>query len=261
MLHHGNSKKTDNKKSNISQTLFCAVALLMLPSLASGIGNEKIRHFRQAKRLANQIHKEHPYTIYCNCRYQDHDVDLESCHYQVHKDAKRAARLEWEHVVPAEAFGQSFKEWREGSPRCVRNKKAYKGRKCAENNPEFARIEADLYNLWPEDGELNGLRNNFGMAELGAEKTGKGDFGGCKAKIEDRKFEPMPEAKGRVARVYMYMDSSYPGRGIISEKNRKLFQAWDKLHPVDEWECKRAKKIEIIQGNQNQILAERCKVA
>ena len=191
---------------------------LLFCSNAFATGNERIRHFPQAKRLALEIHKEHPLTIYCNCHYTDHDIDLESCGYQAHKDPKRATRLEWEHVVPAEAFGQSFRDWREGSSKCIRKGKKYKGRKCAENNPEFARIEADLYNLWPEDGELNGLRNNFAMAELGAEKAGKGDFGGCKAKIMDRKFEPMPEAKGRVARVYMYMDLAYPGRGIISEK-------------------------------------------
>lgn len=223
-----------------------------------GLGNTLIKHFPQAKRLANEIHKDHPYTIYCNCRYSDHDIDLKSCGYQVHKDAKRAARLEWEHVVPAEAFGQSFADWREGTSQCVRHGKKYKGRKCAQNNPEFSRIEADLYNLWPEVGELNGLRSNFTMAELGAEKSGQGNFGGCRAKIEDRKFEPMPNAKGRVARVYMYMDQAYPGRGIISEKNRNLFEAWDKLHPADEWECQRAKKIKAIQGNENPILKARC---
>lgn len=239
--------------------------LLVLASLITSIhfcwatGNEKIAHFRQAKRYANEIHRDHPFTIYCNCRYIGHTIDLKSCGYKVRKDAKRAERLEWEHVVPAEAFGHSFKEWREGANRCVHNGKRFKGRKCAQNNPEFSRMEADLYNLWPEVGELNGLRNNFSMAELGAEKSGQGDFGGCKAKIEDRKFEPMPAAKGRVARVYLYMDQAYPGRGIVSEKNRKLFEAWDKLHPADEWECQRAKKIEKIQGNENPILKQRCK--
>jgi deoxyribonuclease I len=238
--------------------LVYGILSFLIPVLALAGGNEKIKHFKQAKKFANEIHADHPYTVYCNCRYKSHEIDLKSCGYQVHKDAKRAARLEWEHVVPAEAFGQSFQEWREGSPHCVHKGKKFKGRKCASNNPEFARIEADLYNLWPEIGELNGLRSNYSMAELGAEKSGKGDFGGCKAKIEDRKFEPMPAAKGRVARSYMYMDQAYPGRGIISGKNKKLFEAWDKLHPVDEWECRRASKIEKIQGNANSILKTRC---
>ena len=231
------------------------------PSPIAIQGNTTIKHFPQAKRFALEIHKDHPFTIYCNCQYEGHTINLKSCGYQVHKDPKRAARLEWEHVVPAEAFGQSFSEWREGSPRCMKHGKKYKGRKCAENNPEFARIEADLYNLWPEIGELNGLRNNYSMEELGAEKAGQGDFGGCRAKIADKKFEPMASAKGRVARVYMYMDLTYPGRGIISEKNRKLFEAWDKQHPADTWECERAKKIKAVQRNENPILNSRCNLA
>jgi deoxyribonuclease-1 len=234
------------------------VFILMTPHVIFAAGNERIQHFRQAKRFANEIHMDHSFTLYCNCKYQGHDIDLKSCSYKPRQDPKRALRLEWEHVVPAEAFGQSFKEWREGSPRCVHKGKSFKGRKCAQNNPEFAHIEADLYNLWPEIGELNGLRSNYSMAELGAEKASLGDFGGCKAKIQDHKFEPMPAAKGRVARVYLYMDQTYPGRGIVSEKNQKLFEAWDTLHPVDSWECERANRIKKIQGNENLILKSRC---
>jgi deoxyribonuclease-1 len=241
------------------RSFYLCLVFLFLSQASWAGGNEQIRHFRQAKRFANEIHQNHPFTIYCNCRYRNHEIDLKSCGYQVQKNQKRALQLEWEHVVPAEAFGHSFTEWREGSPRCIHKGKKYKGRKCAQNNPEFARIEADLYNLWPEIGELNGLRNNFAMAELGAEKAEMSKFGSCKVKIEDRKFEPMPQAKGRVARTYLYMDQAYPGRGIISEKNQKLFEAWDKLHPVDDWECKRAKLIEKIQGNDNPILKSRCK--
>jgi deoxyribonuclease-1 len=48
------------------------------------------------------------------------------------------------------------------------------------------------------------------------------------------KIEPRPEAKGEIARTYMYMERAYPGHGIISNKNEKLFQAWDKADPVDE---------------------------
>lgn len=240
-----------------SLAFFCFAALSFSSEIHAA-GNETITSFTQAKKLATQIHKAHPYTIYCGCKYEGKTIDLRSCGYKVRKDARRASRLEWEHVVPAEAFGQSFVEWREGAPQCARKRKKFKGRKCAETNREFSRMEGDLYNLWPEIGELNGLRNNFAMAELGAEKNG-GDFGECKAKIEGRKFEPMPLAKGRVARVYMYMDQSYPGRGVISDKNRKLFEAWDKLHPVDAWECERAAMIFKVQRNENPILAERCK--
>jgi len=47
------------------------------------------------------------------------------------------------------------------------------------------------------------------------------------------------------------MNKMYPNRGIISRKNKKLFQAWDKIDPIDEWERTRSKRIQKIQGNSN----------
>lgn len=121
-------------------------------------------------------------------------------------------------------------------------------------------MEADLYNLYPEIGELNGLRNNFSMAALGGpdRNPASASFGGCRVVIADRKFEPHDGSKGIVARTYLYMNSNYPGRGVISEKNQKLFEAWDQQYPVSEWECRRAEKILKIQENANELVAERC---
>lgn len=228
--------------------------IVMSPSVFAK--NTRIAKFEDAKKHLWKIHEEQSQTLYCGCKYSGKLVDLKSCGYTPVRMAGRAAKIEWEHVVPAEAFGQSFKEWRMGSPLCVKHGRKTRGRKCAEKaNPEFAKMSADLYNLWPEIGELNALRSNFSMAELPSSQF---VFGECKAKILDRKFEPMDSAKGIVARTYMYMEKEYPGRGVISDKNQKLFEAWDKLHPVTPWECKRAQKIEAIQGSPNPILKERC---
>ena len=54
------------------------------------------------------------------------------------------------------------------------------------------------------------------------------------------------------------MDYTYPGRGIISKKNRELFEAWIQSDPVDEWESERAKRIEKIQGNRNEVVMGNC---
>jgi deoxyribonuclease-1 len=241
------------------RSVFLLVTVLACAQSAatSENGNTRIASFSEAKKFALKLHRENPVTIYCPCTYSGKVVNLKSCDYEIQNNPKRAARLEWEHVVPAEAFGQSFSEWRTGAPQCVKRKtgKAFKGRKCAETNPEFARMEADLYNLWPIIGELNGLRSNYSMEQIsGPART----FGGCQAKIQNRKFEPMDLDKGIVARVYLYMDLNYPGRGVISDKNRKLFEAWDREHPVGPWECKRARLIQLHQGNTNSILASRC---
>ncbi len=62
--------------------------------------------------------------------------------------------------------------------------------------------------------------------------------------IDSRKAQPPEEARGRIARTYKYMDWAYPNRGVISKKNRKLIEAWDKSDPVSASEKKRAEKIE-----------------
>lgn len=238
------------------------VLLLLCPAaLGMAAGNEKVESFSKAKKLAVKIHEEAPFTIYCGCRYSGKQVDFASCGYRPRKNKPSSARLEWEHVVPAEAFGQSFAEWRDGAPNCKRRGRKYKGRKCAEKtNKLFSRMEADLYNLWPEIAELNRLRSNYSMAALGGQSKNAyaKSFGGCQAVLDDRKFEPMDRAKGVVARTYMYMEQAYPGRGIISDKNEKLFAAWDKLFPVTDWECRRAEKIRLVQGNENEVLKARC---
>ena len=193
-------------------------------------------------------------TFYCGCSYTDKVIDLASCGYQPKKDAKRAKRLEWEHVVPAHAFGQSFKEWREGHPDCVDSQdRPFKGRNCARKMVKLFRLmEADLYNLQPAIGEVNGLRSNFSMEMIPGEKR---EFGACDVEIENKKVEPRPEVRGDIARTYMYMDKAYPGQGVISQRNRKLFEAWDQQDPVDEWERERARRIEAIQGNPNPFIA------
>jgi deoxyribonuclease-1 len=225
-------------------------------------GNTTNDSFNKSKKTLERViykESEHRIDIYCGCQYDEKkNVDFTYCGYVPEKDNKRAHRIEWEHIVPAEAFGQSFKEWREGHPNCVDSRgKSFKGRKCAEKvNMEFRYMQADMYNLYPAVGEVNGLRSNYSMAMIPGDHY---RFGQCKTKIEDRKIEPRPEVRGDIARTYFYMEQAYPGHGIISSKNEKLFQAWDKADPVDEWECERARRIAEVQGNVNTVVNNACR--
>ena len=84
------------------------------------------------------------------------------------------------------------------------------------------------------------------------------EFGKCDVEIKSPKVEPRDEVRGEIARTYMYMDSVYPGKGIISKKNRSMFEEWNRSDLVDESECERAKKIEKIQGNRNEVVMGNC---
>ena len=116
-------------------------------------------------------------------------------------------------------------------------------------------MQADMFNLYPAIVEVNGRRSNYSMAIIKGEKR---EFGKCDVEIKSRRVEPREEVRGEIARTYIYMDSVYPGRGIISKKNRKLFDAWNKSDPVDEWECERSRRIQKIQKNANQVLKKLC---
>ena len=125
----------------------------------------------------------------------------------------------------------------------------------AEVRYETKRMQADMYNLYPAIGEVNGRRSNYSMAIIEGEKR---EFGQCDVEISSRKVEPKESIRGEIARTYLYMDSVYPGRGIVSKKNQMLFDSWNQNDPVDEWECERARRIERIQGNRNEVVVRNC---
>ena len=158
-------------------------------------------------------------------------------------------------MVPAENFGRSFSEWRDGNPLCVTKKgKSFKGRNCASKvNMEYRYMQADLYNLYPAIGAVNALRSNYRYAMVTGETLGD-----CEMVIDDRKANPPNQAKGVVARVSLYFAETYK-RYKLSKSQRRLFEVWDKQYPVTKTECKRNKIIESIQGNVNNVLNKRCK--
>jgi deoxyribonuclease I len=102
---------------------------------------------------------------------------------------------------------------------------------------------------------VNGLHSNYSMAMIEGEQR---PFGAGDVEIAERKIEPRPEIRGDIARIYLSMEASYPGRGIISDKNRPLFEAWDREDPVDAWECERDRRIAALQGNHNSFVAMAC---
>jgi deoxyribonuclease-1 len=115
-------------------------------------------------------------------------------------------------------------------------------------------MQSDLYNLFPAIGAVNAMRSNYNFTMLPDERS---DFGSCQMKIDNRKAEPPITARGRIARTYFYMEQAY-SRYSMSKSQRQLMSAWDKQFPVSSWECKRAKRIEKLQGNVNNVIKTRC---
>lgn len=237
--------------------LAAAAALASASMNASAAGNERYHSFAKSKKvMENRVYFDHRSTFYCRAEFDDKKRIVLPDGFRTPAHEKRSARVEWEHLLPAENFGRNFIEWREGDPeKCVRSSgKTYKGRKCAEKNPEFARMQADLYNLVPAIGSVNAVRSNLNYGLIpGAANT----FGSCAMKIAGGRAEPPEYTRGMIARTYLYMADAYP-KARLSSQSLKLMNAWNKMHPVDEWECIRARRIEMLQGNENRFVKEAC---
>ena len=220
-------------------------------------GNNKIKSFSKSKKILSKIHKKNPITFYCHCKYNIKTPNWDSCGFTPRKDKKRASRIEWEHVLPASHFGVKFDTWKNGHADCKNKKgKNFKGRKCTEKiHLKYRKMQADLYNLQPAIGEVNGLRSNYQIDIIKGEAR---EFGQCDVEIKNKKVEPSDKIRGDVARTYMYMELNYPKFIKFNNSLKKLIIKWDIDDPVDDWECLRAKKIYDVQGNLNKIIEERC---
>lgn len=182
-------------------------------------------------------------TLYCGCQWEwtgksGGRVDLNSCGYQVRSQQTRAERIEWEHIVPAWVFGHQRQCWQQG------------GRKnCISEDPVFRAMEADLHNLAPSVGEVNGDRSNFRYSM--ARGAGTQSYGQCTSRVDfkQRVFEPRDEVKGQVARVWFYMHDRYDL--AMSERQQKLLMTWDATYPPSAWERERDRRISAVTGQSN----------
>ncbi|MDO4936376.1 MAG: endonuclease [Sutterellaceae bacterium] len=244
----------------MSLRLLSIVMAATVCTVAIAGGNTEIVSFNQAKHLLEKkVYKDHRVTFYCQAPFDDKKNINLPAGFTTPKHNKRAHRVEWEHVVPAENFGRAFVEWREGDEKCVDNKgKPFKGRKCAEKaNETFRLMQADMYNLYPAIGAVNALRSNYRYSLL---PTSPVTFGTCPMKIDGNRVEPPEYTRGVIARTTLYMAEVYP-QYRLSSADRKLMEAWNKMYPVDKWECLRAERIEKIQKNENTFVKDACRNA
>lgn len=216
----------------MSRLLGLICLLVALPTFA-----DAPKTFSAAKKIAWQLYAERPNTFYCDCAFNGNRVDLDSCGYKVRKQQRRAARLEWEHVVPAWVIGHQRHCWQNG------------GRKnCARNDATFKAAEADLHNLVPSVGEVNGDRSNYALGMLSDKPQ---HYGACPMVVNFKAKTAMPPepARGPSARIYLYMADHYRLR--LSTLDRRTYEAWNRQYPVSEWERWRNQKVGCVMGHGN----------
>ncbi|MEH6579986.1 MAG: endonuclease [Amphritea sp.] len=220
--------------------MFKHLFLLLVILFSSSLHAEHPSSFSKSKKILAKLYQANPVSFYCGCEYAAQAKKLvpewQKCGFTPRKNANRAARIEWEHVVPAWAFGHQLQCWQNG------------GRKACRKDKQFKLMEADLHNLVPAIGEVNGDRSNYRFAMLEGESR---PYGQCDMEVDfkSKKVEPPINRRGDIARTYFYMQERY---GLsISRQQMQLFTAWARQDPVDEWELERDRKITAIQGNRN----------
>jgi deoxyribonuclease-1 len=209
--------------------------LMTLPAQA-----EAPRTFSEAKKIGWRLYAPQSTEFYCGCKYTDNKVNLKGCGYVPRKSLARASRIEWEHIVPAWQIGHQLRCWQNG------------GRQnCTRHDKRYQQAEADLHNLVPSIGEVNGDRNNFSFGWL---PERQGQYGSCLTQVDfkARKVMPRPTIRGMIARTYFYMSKRYNLR--LSDQDRQLYQAWNKTYPVQLWERQRNQRVACVMGHGNEFV-------
>ena len=121
---------------------------------------------------------------------------------------------------------------------------------------------SDLHHLLPAASKLNNMRSNYNFTEVDYDqcqqfcremscsknRPSNPDEYSCLTK--DRKWMPMKEDRGRVARAVLYfytMYDQYP----ISVGEIELFKKWNRLYKPGQFEKLRNERLNISQGNRN----------
>jgi len=213
------------------------------------MSDASVKNFRQAKKIAHKLHQDSDASFYCGCNIERVGKKLvpnfASCGYEYRKQLKRASRIEWEHVVPAWEFGHQRQCWRDG-----------RRKNCTKNDTIFKRMEGDLHNLVPAVGEVNGDRSNYRFSQWNGQAV---QYGRCDMVVDfkGRKAQPPANRRGDIARIYFYFKQQYKLK--IAKNQLKLFNAWNKIDPVDKAECARDNRIAKVQGNANPFVSQHCR--
>ncbi len=198
--------------------------------------------FGRSKRLlATKVYPPHQKAFYSSCDYRIKEKKLipihKSCGFHYRKNKNRSERIEWEHVVPAWHFGHQLQCWQKGGRMT-----------CRQTNTKFRQMEADMHNLVPAIGEINGDRSNFKYSMIEGENRPYGKVN-MEISFANRKAEPQESVFGDIARTYFYMRDRYGLK--ISKSQEKMLIAWNNMDPVSRWEKEKNQKIKKLQGDEN----------
>jgi endonuclease I len=143
---------------------------------------------------------------------------------------------------------------------------------------EVSPMVTDIFHIYPTDGKVNGMRDNYPLGEVGTatytssngSKLGNCNFPGYSGVV----FEPIDEYKGDIARSYFYMATRYEnviaswenfnsnGDVVLNGSSYPAYESWfitmllqwHAADPVSAKEISRNNAIYAIQNNRNPFI-------
>ena len=221
--------------------------LIVFISLSALQANE-INFSHSKKLLLKQVYHDNKKDFYCDNPYNIAQVNGREKTLVIPDVSKYSPRkpnrpetkfINWEHVMPANRFGQNLDCWKKG------------GRKGCKNDLLFNQMESDMHNLTPSIAEINSDRGNF---NYGNKIPSQGQYGNCKAESDFRNklFYPKEDIRGDIARIYFYMSEKY--KIGLSADETAMFKTWNKNDPVSQWEKIKNQRVKKLQGNDNRFV-------
>lgn len=138
---------------------------------------------------------------------------------------------------------------------------------------EASPMVSDIFNVYPTDTKVNGMRGNYPYGEVSSASytSGNGSKLGSSSMAEysGTVFEPINEFKGDIARTCLYMATCYAsvcqswgsGATVVYGSNNglttysvALFLKWHRLDPVSSKETARNNAAEGVQKNRNPFI-------
>lgn len=142
-----------------------------------------------------------------------------------------------------------------------------------------APMNSDMFNVYPTDGKVNGMRDSYPYGEVGVadytsyngSKRGSSNFPGYSGTV----FEPIDEYKGDFARAVLYMATRYADDISTWISNYSvdtdveivyhtangltpyaidLFLTWSRNDPVSQKEINRNEAVYVKQNNRNPFI-------
>lgn len=200
----------------------CIIAALLAIVAAGHAGENRFDYDAIAEKTFWEVlYPDGGWTLYCGMRFG------------ADRRAEDGGTVVIDHVYPTESMLEFTG---------CRNRSA-----CRDSrNAKFAKMEADMHNLYPIQQSLFTFRNGrrYGLVE-GEDWR----FDDCDIEWKDEVFEPRPLARGNIARSILYMRATY--RLPVDAALLQLLKEWNREDPPSEQETARNDQIETLQGMRN----------